>query len=202
MARRVVAFGAHPDDLEVGCGGLLARLASEGSDVTMVVSSIPNLFETRVDEARRGAEILGGHLVFAQGEQCIRVDDIPMYELVARYDRILEEHAPDLVLTHIDNDLHSDHYRVHRATISAMRNASCDLLAFSAQPDLSAKPRRVGTFFADITSTIDVKLESLRAHASQIGPTTIDSRRDMARAIGRTCGATYAEAFEVLRLRI
>jgi len=91
---------------------------------------------------------------------------------------------------------------VHRATISAVRRAPCDLLAYSAAPDLSAQRRSVGDCFVDITATIEVKLESLRAHASQIGAATIDSRRDMARAIGRTCGSAYAEAYEVLRLRI
>ncbi len=55
---RVLAFGAHPDDLEVGAGGLLARLSDEGAQVTMVVVSIPGQTEKRRAEAHAGAEII------------------------------------------------------------------------------------------------------------------------------------------------
>lgn len=201
-ARRVLAFGAHPDDLEVGAGGLIARCVRDGATVTMVVSSIPNRFPERLDEARAGAKILGGQLVFALGEREVRVDEVPMHQLVARFDELVAEYEPDLVITHNASDLHADHYRVHRATISAVRRAPCDLLAYTAAPDLSAQRRTYGDCFVDITDTIDTKLESVTAHASQISTRTIESRRDMARAIGRVCGLHYAEAYEVLRLRI
>ena len=51
----VVAIGAHPDDLEIGIGGTLARLQRVGARVIMVVASIPKDFEIRLAEARRGA---------------------------------------------------------------------------------------------------------------------------------------------------
>ncbi|MGZ3440730.1 MAG: PIG-L family deacetylase, partial [Polyangia bacterium] len=59
---RVLAFGAHPDDLEVGAGGLLARLAAQGVQVTAAVVSLPTLVVERTREAARGAAILGARL--------------------------------------------------------------------------------------------------------------------------------------------
>jgi LmbE family N-acetylglucosaminyl deacetylase len=200
--RSVLGFGAHPDDLEVGTGGLLARLVGEGARVTMVVASIPSQFEIRRDEARRGAQRIGAQLVFGFGDRETRIGELAMHALVARFDALVAEHAPDLVITHGASDLHWEHLLVHRATVSALRRTPCDLLAYSATPDLGAHRRDAGTGFADITATIDTKLASIAEHASQIGAATLESRRDQARAAGRLCGAAYAETYEVLRLRV
>nr|HEX4316787.1 PIG-L family deacetylase [Kofleriaceae bacterium] len=201
-ARSVLAFGAHPDDLEVGAGGLLARLVRAGSRVTMVVVSIPNRYEVRTAEARAGANLIGAQLVFMQPDDVSRIEDLEMHELVARFDAYVAEHAPDMVITHAATDLHLDHTLVNRASISACRRQPCDLLAYMASPDLGTQPRPIGTCFADITSTIDIKLAAMAVHASQITPRSIESKRDAARATGRLCGHEYAEAFDLLRLRV
>jgi LmbE family N-acetylglucosaminyl deacetylase len=200
--RRVLAFGAHPDDLEVGAGGLIARLVGDGARVTMVVASVPNKFDVRLAEARAGAARLGAHLVFGVGDREARVGEIAMHALVARFDELVAEHAPDLVITHGPSDLHWEHFLVHRATVSAVRRCPCDLLAYNASPDLGPHARTTGAAFVDITSTIETKLEAIAVHASQIGDRTLASRRDQMRAAGRLCGADYAEVFDVLRLRV
>jgi LmbE family N-acetylglucosaminyl deacetylase len=201
-SRSVLAFGAHPDDLEVGAGGLLARLVAAGSRVTMVVVSIPNRFEVRTEEARAGAQRIGAKLVVMAPEDVSRIEDLEMHELVARFDALVAEHSPDMVITHAATDLHLDHTLVHRATVSACRRTPCDLLAYMASPDLGTQPRSIGTCFADISSTIDVKLAAMAAHASQITPRSLESKRDAARACGRLCGCEYAEAYDLLRLML
>ncbi|MEJ7597761.1 MAG: PIG-L deacetylase family protein [Kofleriaceae bacterium] len=197
MTRHVVAFGAHPDDLEVGAGGLLARLARSGEHVTMVVCSIPNRFEERLAEARAGAAQLGVTLRLLDGERLTRLEDLKMHELVVRFERVFDELSPALVITHDAHDLHWDHTLVHRATLGAVRRARCDLLAYANSP---ARP--AGTCYADITSTIDVKLAAIAAHASQFSAASVAGRRDLARAVGQLHGVGYAEAFEPLRLLI
>jgi LmbE family N-acetylglucosaminyl deacetylase len=201
-ARSVLAFGAHPDDLEVGAGGLIARLAARGAKVTMVVVSVPNRFEVRLAEARRGAARLGAELVVMSPDDVSRVESTAMYELVARFDELVAARDPDIVITHAECDLHLDHTLVHRATVSACRRQPCDILAYMASPDLGTQMRPVGSCFADITSTIEVKLAAMAEHASQISPRSIASRRDAARATGRLCGVDYAEAFDAMRLRV
>ena len=200
--RNVVAFGAHPDDLEVGAGGLLARLARAGDSVTMVVCSIPNRFEQRLAEARAGAAALGVQLELLDGHGISRLEDLPMHALVARFDQLFDTLAPELVITHNASDLHWDHTLVHRATLAAARRSRCDLLAYAASPALGANARPIGTCFADITSTIDVKLAAIAAHASQFTTASVEGRRDIARAIGQLTGVRYAEAFEPLRVFI
>jgi len=199
---RVLAFGAHPDDLEVGAGGLLARLSEEGAEVTMVVVSIPNQTEQRRAEAHAGADVIDADLFILYDEKPCRVEDIPMHELVRRMDQVVGDMRPDLVITHSAFDLHWDHSLVNRATVSALRRTPCDLLAFLSSPEMNAQARAVGQCFADITQTIETKLRAIGAHASQVPKLDLESSRDLARAMGRISGYQYAEAYEVLRMRI
>ena len=199
---RVLAFGAHPDDLEVGAGGLLARLADEGAEVTLAVISVPNRMEERIAEARESARLLGARLFMIYPERQCRVEDIPMHELVGRFDNLVGDIQPDLVVTHSAHDLHWDHGLVNRATVSALRRTPCDLLAFMSSPEMNAQTRGFGQCFADITGYVDTKLAAISAHRSQLPKLDVDSSRDLARAMGRISGFAYAEAYEVLRVRI
>ena len=199
---KVLAFGAHPDDLEVGAGGLLARLASEGDRVMMAVVSIPNQAEKRRAEARAGADVLGAELRILFDDGPTRVEDIPMHELVRRFDHVIGDFRPDLVITHSAHDLHWDHSLVNRATVSALRRTPCDLLAFLSSPEMNAQSRAIGQCFADISDTIETKISAIGAHTSQVPKLDLESSRDLARAMGRISGYQYAESYEALRVRI
>ena len=198
----VLAFGAHPDDMEIGAGGLLARLSAEGADVTMAVVAIPNRFETRLGEAKAAAEIVGADLMVLFEEKECRVEDVPMHELVRRFDQLVGDLQPDLVITHSANDLHWDHCLVHRAAVSALRRTPCDLLAYLSSPEMNAHARCVGECFADITASIETKLDAIKCHGSQLSRLEVESSRDLARAMGRISGYEYAEAYQVLRVRV
>jgi LmbE family N-acetylglucosaminyl deacetylase len=201
---RVLAIGAHPDDVELGAGGLLARLARRGSRVVIAVTSVPTLVDERIAEARAAAATLGAELVLLFGREQQRVEDVPMHRVVRRLDELVAAERPELVLTHSMRDVHWDHRLVHGATVSALRRTPCDLLSFTSTPELNAATTFLGECFADITQTLEVKLAAVRAHASQVAKGTVDveSCRDLARAIGRISGVPYAEAFGVLRLRL
>src|SRR3954466_8105651 len=195
---RVLAFGAHPDDLEVGAGGLLARLAAQGADVTMAVVSIPNRAQERRAEAYAGADVIDADLFILYEEKQCRVEDIPMHELVRRFDNLVGDIRPDLVITHSAHDLHWDHGLVNRATVSALRRTPCDLLAFLSSPEMNAQSRSIGNCFADISGYVEQKLEAIACHKSQLPKLDLESSRDLARAMGRISGYEYAEAYEVL----
>lgn len=198
----VLAFGAHPDDIEIGAGGLLARLSAEGADVTMAVVSIPNKFDIRLAEAKAGANAIDAELVVLFEDKEQRVEDVPMYELVRRMDHVIGDLRPDLVITHGANDLHWDHGLVHRATVSALRRTPCDLLAYLSSPEMNAHARCIGECFADISTSIEAKLVAINCHSSQLTRLDVESSRDLARAMGRISGYEYAEAYQVLRMRV
>jgi len=199
---RVLAFGAHPDDLEVGAGGLLARLSDEGADVTLAIVSIPSHTEQRKEEAQAAAEVIDANLFVIYEDKPCRVEDIAMHELVRRFDQIIGDVRPDLVITHSANDLHWDHGLVNRATVSALRRTPCDLLAYLSSPEMNAQSRSLGNCFADISQYVEAKLQAIACHKSQLPKLDLESSRDLARAMGRISGYDYAECYEVLRVRI
>ena len=67
---------------------------------------------------------------------------------------------------------------------------------------MNTQTRSLGQCFADISETIDTKIAAISAHRTQLPKLDLDSSRDLARAIGRMSGFSYAEAYEVLRVRV
>src|SRR4051812_41653882 len=119
---RVLGVGAHPDDLEILCGGTLARFVQEGSEVVMCNATLGNrgsfehtseeIAEIRRREARRAAEIAGAEHVtlgFTDGE----VDASDRDQRTAVVD-LVREARPDVILSHSPNDYMSDHKEVSR----------------------------------------------------------------------------------------
>ena len=198
---KVLAFGAHPDDLEIGAGGMLARLARQGAQVVAAVVSVPSLLPQRIEEAIAGAKLLGVKLVILNKTSC-RVEDIPMHSLVAQFDAIVADVKPDVVVTHSHQDMHWDHGLVNRATVSSLRRWPCDLLAYISSYEMNAQTKSLGQCFVDITETIETKLAAISLHVSQMQNMDVESSRDLARAMGRLAGVQYAESFEVLRMRL
>ncbi len=198
--QKTLAIGAHPDDIEVGAGGLVARLSAAGSQIMNVTVSVPTLFDERLQELEDAAKILGVECLVLNRERPLRTEDIPMYELVAQLDRIVGAFKPDLVLTHTNRDLHWDHGLVHSATIAALRRWPCDFLAYTSSYEMNAQVRTLGRCFADITDCLETKIRAISAHKSQIHKIDVQSSRDLAKAMGRVAGVECAEAFDVLRI--
>lgn len=202
--RTVLAIGAHPDDLELGVGGTLAKLHDEGTRVVMAVVCVPNHIESRIPEGKRAAEILGCKIRFLYDGECRRVEDIKTYELVGKLDDIVRELDPDAVLSHGPTNFHKDHVLVHHATQAAQRLHFFDFFCYyptSCHPvNVSFHPQA----YVDITPTIDRKMEAINIHSTQFTCRGLgtDHYRDVAREYGRVAGVEFAEGLEVMRLRL
>jgi LmbE family N-acetylglucosaminyl deacetylase len=202
FGRTVVAIGAHPDDLELAVGGTLARFAQHGAHVVMAIVSIPSEFDTRRAEAQRAAAILGCELKILADDGCRRIDDIKTYQLVGMLDELVREVQPAAMMTHSACEFHRDHVSVHNACLSTQRLKGFDFFQFSptmtrAVP-VSFHPRA----YIDISTTIDLKMQSIEAHTSQFGGRGLEAEmyRDLARLNGRMVGVQYAEGLDVGRM--
>ncbi len=119
---RVLAIGSHADDIEIGCGGTILRLARDRPlDVHWVVLSAS---EERAQEARASAA------AFLDAASESRVDVESFRDAFFRYggevkeyfERLKESVSPDLILTHRGSDLHQDHSLVAELTWNTFRD--------------------------------------------------------------------------------
>ncbi|HSN22499.1 MAG TPA: PIG-L deacetylase family protein [Usitatibacter sp.] len=200
--KTVVAVGAHPDDLEIGIGGTLAKLRCDGAHVVMIVVSIPKDYEVRLEEAKRGAQILGCELKLLVEDGPKRIEDLKTCELVGLLDDALREYRPAALLTHSSVDFHNDHLLVYNACLPTQRLAYFDFFSYhptNCRPvPIAFHPRA----YVDVTETIDAKMHAITAHASQFGGRGLDTEmyREHAHMQGRIIGVPYAEGLDVVRM--
>jgi N-acetylglucosamine malate deacetylase 1 len=200
--RTVLAIGAHPDDLELAIGGMLARLSRESVRVVMAVVSIPSDYAVRQREAQRAADLLGCELRILLEGEARRIDDIKNYHLVGMLDALVRELEPAAVLTHSANEFHRDHVTVHNACLSTQRLKPFDFFHFNPTMCRPVPVQFHPRAYVDVSTTIDVKMEAIAAHASQFGARGLEAEmyRDLARLTGRMVGVKYAEGIDVGRM--
>jgi len=197
---KVIAFGAHPDDIEIGMGGTIAKHANAGDRVVMVITVVPNNRQQRRREAARAAEVLGAELMLL---------DIPPLELghtrsvIKRFDHVLAEVSPDVIYTHWNSDSHQDHVAVSLATITATRENNCALLMYEQTIPGGVVPWGFrAQSYVDITPYMHIKMQSIGMHKSQVranGELWVQGVKGRAMYRGYQVNAEYAEAFEVVK---
>ncbi|HUM09623.1 MAG TPA: PIG-L deacetylase family protein [Myxococcaceae bacterium] len=197
--RRILALGAHADDIEIGCGGTLLRLLSERSDleVTWVV------FCSTPERAREAAASAEQFLAGASRKRIVvkthRDGFLPVEwaQVKEEFEELKREVTPDLILTHYREDRHQDHRVVSELTWNTWRNHL--ILEFEI-PKYDGDFGTPNTFVPLSPETLERKIELvLKAFPTQAGKAwfTADLFRAVARVRGMECQAEtrLAEAF-------
>jgi LmbE family N-acetylglucosaminyl deacetylase len=195
----LLIISAHPDDLELMAGGVVARAISQNADVySMVISdgSENGESEIRKSELMRASKILGIKEFRLCGVKDGNVPhNIDMVKMVESY---IKEVNPSIIITHTDQDTHQDHKNVSYITLSAARCMSTIvLLGETPSSNLSEN-----LIYFDISDTMDTKVKALKAYRSQIvnGPIDISSIKTLAAYRGSKVRVRYAEAFTNWRM--
>jgi LmbE family N-acetylglucosaminyl deacetylase len=192
---RVLAVGAHPDDIELGCGGALARHVAAGDDVSMLVLTPgergPQGLTSRVREQEAAATVIGARLLwgpFTDGS-------IPNgRETVAVLDAAIAQVGADVVYAHAPHDTHQDHVATSAAALAASRRLA-RILFYQSPSTTSFDP----TVFVDVAQTLATKLDALQAHWSQVMQcemVDLEAVQVGAGYWGTRAKIGYAEAFE------
>lgn len=198
--RRVLAIGAHPDDIEIAAGATVAKLQDTGHQVfglVMTQGEQGGNAQIRPNEARKGASFLEMDAIRVLNftDTCLKDQTV---ELVNAIEDVINEFNPDIILTHSAHDIHQDHQAVHEATMRAGRNRSTILCYESPSTTQAFTP----TFFVDVAPYVEVKLASIQTHWDQRNKPYMkeDQVRGKLAFRGGQAKVEFAEGFEVLRL--
>ncbi len=208
MRERIIVFGAHPDDSEIGAGGTMAAYAQRGHRVVMVNVRVPGGHDDtnhderkrRRQEAEQAARALGAELLsFGLPRDALK----PNARLVGAIDQLLSDVQPTAIYTHWLGDSHPEHVALSRAVMAATRKNQCSVYMYEATlpGGISAHPFR-SQKYVDISDAIDNKMASLACYETQLdryGPEWLEAIRGRAAHRGFQIGCRYAEAFEVVK---
>ena len=216
----VLAFGCHPDDVEVACAGTLSRYVLQGHNVTICHVANGNMGHAvippeQLREIRKAEAAEAGNLAGIKVVSC-DVGDLLVYDSQKEQrDKVVDmirEYMPDVIITHSPNDYMPDHVAVSKLVFDASFAASVPHYETKVTGNAPITPiyymdtlagvNFMPTEYVDITETVDTKLRMLDRHESQIRWMRDHDKIDFlefvkvcARFRGLQCGVQYAEAF-------
>jgi N-acetylglucosamine malate deacetylase 1 len=216
---KILAIGAHPDDIELLCAGTLALYSKRGHEVFMchvcdgnkgsITHTSEEIAKIRRDEAKQSAKVIGATSIWAKMSDGEVVLDLDSREKIID---VIRQVNPDLIITHSPDDYHSDHINVSRLVFEAIYLSNLKLLKtnypssnklpYLYYMDTIAGINFIPTEYVDITDTIEKKIEMMMKMKSQLGwlkdmhncdgPEFIKS---VAKFRGFQAGVLYAESF-------
>jgi LmbE family N-acetylglucosaminyl deacetylase len=217
---RVAVFAPHPDDEVLGVGGTMARLASEGHDVYVVIVTRgdPVLFAPESvalvqGEAREAHRRLGvKETLFLEGFPAALLDTVPHARLNDALGQVLTNLEPEVILVPFVGDLHQDHRLIFHSLLVAARPGTrppgAALYAYETLSETNwhaapYTPAFCPNTYVDITAFLADKLEAMRTFRSQLKPfpheRSLEAVEALARLRGATAGVAAAEALILLR---
>lgn len=202
----VLALGAHPDDLEIGMGGTIAKLAATGYDVSLVVATLPNFVKTDKKEERRNESIMSAKVMGCKSPEFLDLapDEIVFgRRFVTKIDEIINRYNPGVVFTQWIGDSHQDHQALTRAVIAASRDLTDLFMYETTIPGGITENAFRPQLYVDITDTLEIKKNALDCFESQkirCGHLWIDAIIGRSAYRGYQLNTKHAEAFEVIRV--
>ena len=217
----ILAVGCHPDDLEIGCGGTLAKYAAQGHKVTMchvtnghlghAVIQPDELIVLRAREAEEAAKNIGAVEVLS-----LDVNDLEPEssnpETARKLADVIRRVKPDLIITHSPEDYMRDHVEVGKIVFDASFDSSVPHVVTEHPAygpivpiyymDTLAGVNFLPTEYVDISATIETKIAAVNCHQTQVKWLLdhdridfLDFVRTCSKFRGLQCGAPYAEGF-------
>ena len=213
-SRNVMAIGAHPDDIEFGCGGTLCNHVDNGDSVVMVVMTntesidgttgeVLRTKEQNQEESMCASKIIGCEIEFLPFKDL----HVPFsFESVSKLESLIKKYTIDTIYTHWAGDSNQDHIATFKTTMAASRyvpNVYCyEQIPVPRVSENSMNP----SYYVDISRTFSKKIEISKCHESQMvkykshGFDVPNNLETLAKFRGIQANCEYAEAFQVIKM--
>lgn len=211
---KILVIGAHLDDVELACGGTIAKAIKNGHKVKVLVMSKSG-YTNKEGKIQRSDDLAVKEGVDALKTLGVKdpiildfpTKDIPFQsDVINAIDLVMSDFNPDVIFTHHPFDTHQAHEGVAKATIAAARRKNTVFFYEPIQPSGRSYVAFKPVLYVDIEDTIDMKIASLKKHKSEYkkfgGEDWIAGVKNRCGFRGYEIGKKYAEAFEVLRLEM
>lgn len=226
-SQTALVIASHPDDEVLGCGGVMARLAEEGTDVHIVVLGegiTSRQSQRRPEEAERDLKQLheevavAARLVGAKSSSVLsfpdnRFDTVPLLDVVKAIEEIRMRLRPDTIFTHCGTDLNVDHRITFQAVVTACRpQAGLDVSTIYSfevpsstewQAQLAGNSFTPTAFFRLEERHVQAKISAMESYSSERRtwphPRSPRAIRALAEWRGANIGADFGEAFQMVR---
>jgi LmbE family N-acetylglucosaminyl deacetylase len=210
---RVIAMGAHPDDMVIEAGGTLAKLAAESyNDVYILTLTKGNYTgvddtyydeETIIKELKEGARRLGIYKLVVLKNSTAKLK--ATFEVINEVDSVIDLIKPDLLISLHQFDSHQDHKAAGEIALAVSRQGRVkNIIVPVTSPYRPTAYSYHPQFFVDISNTLTQKIDAIKAHQSQYkkygGEQLVDRVVGTAKYFGWYHGYKFAEAFEIIRM--
>ncbi|HSA05558.1 MAG TPA: PIG-L family deacetylase [Candidatus Gastranaerophilales bacterium] len=203
----ILAIGAHFDDIELGCGGSIAKHTAKGDKVYIYVATTSGYSDyakqavrdndVALNEGKNAAKILGAEVTRGNCETLkLEFNDELNIDII----KLIEEKKIDQIYTHWHGDIHHDHAALSKATLQAGRHVK-RILMYRSNWYQSPTDFR-GNFYIDITETWHIKEKAIQAHESEykrVGEKWLSFFKNEAQNAGQRIGVPLAEVFELIK---
>ena len=159
----ILAIGAHPDDIELGCGGTLLKASKQGHNIylyTVTRGGSAGQVIRRSNELVNSAKSMGASILWIDD-----YEDSKVYltkELINSIEFFIKKSKADIIYTHPLNDNHHDHRAIAQATIEAGRFIP-NIFGYENPSTRNFNPN----MYYDISDTIEAKISLIKLHESQ-----------------------------------
>ncbi len=216
---KIMAIGAHFDDVEINCGGTLAIAQSSGYDVIVIVIG-DGVYIDRNKKISRNSSIAKKECLKAfkylnlNKKNLITLNyketKIPFdVKIIKKIEQTITFFKPDLILTHSPHDSHQDHYNTSRNVLAASRYNNNVLAWESIFPSKLIKNEiSQPNIYIDISNCQEQKINAIKCYQSQIKKFNsykmawLDAIISRSRYRGVEIGCKHAEAFYAIKYKI
>ena len=208
MTKNILAIGAHFDDIELGCGGSIAKHVLNGDNVYAYVATVSGFSNPHLKPVRKNSvakqegisamKVLGVKKLYTGNFKTLFVEFNEKLNIEIL--KIIEKNKIDLVYSHWIGDIHHDHQAVGRSALHSSRHVRNILLYRSNWYNSTSSFN--GNFYVDISETWEIKKKSIMKHKSEMNRTGnkwIKFFHNEAINTGQKINVRYSEVFEVVK---